>query len=177
MNAAVKAVPTVATSDKVIRIRPRFSGSMMRRTLAAFTWNLGFRSVYDSVCIVSGIVFVNYALDMGVSKEQIGYFPALVSLACLLQIGGLLLANAIRDRKRFVMSLGIIEPLLLLLAIFTSLLLPSGIRFLPLALCVFLSAAALHLTRPMLDNWLASSIPVGIRGRYPAGASRLPAWY
>ena len=156
----------VESSDSVVRAREKFRGVVMRRTLAAFNWNLGFRSVYDAVCSVSGIAFVNFALALGVNKEEIGYFPALVSLACLLQLVGLLLTNFVRDRKRYVLTLGFLEPLLLLLAIVAALTMPAGSRFYLLALCIFLSAAALHMTRPTLDNWLASSIPAGIRGRY-----------
>ena len=156
----------VESSDIVIGAREKFRGAVMRRTLVAFNWNLGFRGVYDAVCVVNGIVFVNFALALGVNKEEIGYFPALVSLACLLQLVGLLLTNYVRERKRYVLTLGFLEPLLLLLAIVAAVTLPAGSRFYLLALCIFLSAAALHLTRPTLDNWLASSIPAGIRGRY-----------
>ena len=31
---------------------------------------------------------------------------------------------------------------------------------------VFVSAAALNLTRPLFESWVASSVPMAIRGRY-----------
>lgn len=147
-------------------ITPEPERSQTRLSLAAFNWNLSLRTVFTAVCSVSGFIFVNYALALGVAKEQMGYFTSLASIACLFQMLALFLTPYIRNKKSYVLNLGYIEPAVMIAAVLLALLAPAGARLPFVALAVFMTASLLHLTKPATDDWLASSIPDLIRGRY-----------
>jgi len=137
-----------------------------RRSLAWFHVNAGLRLWYDNIAPIAGFVFVDFALALGVRKEQIGYLASVASLACFLQLAGLLAANSIRDKKRFAIVFGYLEPALYMAMVVAVFFVPRELRFPLIALGVLLSASSYHLTRPTTDDWLASSIPQRIRGRY-----------
>ncbi len=145
----------------------RRAGSRQRRvSLAALNWNLSLRAVFDAVCGVSGFIFVNYALSLGVAKEKMGYFTSLVSIACLFQMLALMLSPYILNKKRYALTLGFVEPVIMIAAVLTAPLVPPGWRLPFVTLAVFMAAALLHLTKPTTDDWISASIPDGIRGRY-----------
>lgn len=137
-----------------------------RSSLAWFNWNVSLRGVFETICGGATMVFVAYAIAIGVPRDSMGYFSATISCACIAQLLCLPLANRIRQRKRFILVLAVSEPVLLLLAIATAPLLPPPLRPVSLGLAVFLAASCLHLTRPFADDWLATTIPSGLRGRY-----------
>lgn len=138
----------------------------VRHTLTAFNWSGGFRGVFDTVCGTGSFVFVGFALSIGIEREQMGFIAALASFACVLQILGLPLVNRVADKKRFVLIVALVEPALLVGTVLTLAFLPAAVRIPVLAVAVFAAAASLHLTRPTTDNWIATTIPMSIRGRY-----------
>ena len=83
------------------RLRPGLRLADVQRALALYNWNIAFRSVYDTVGIVTGFIFIDYALSLGISKERTGLFLAVTNLACILQVASLWLFNHIRRRKLF----------------------------------------------------------------------------
>lgn len=137
-----------------------------RASLESFNRSVAFRSVYDTVCGGTTFVFVAFALSLGLAKERMGFVTTLVSLACALQMVGLLAINRAKDKKRFVIWAATLEPLALIAAVVAAPFLPAGWRIPAMAAAVFMAAGSLHLTRPMQDSWLATTIPAGIRGRY-----------
>ncbi|MCB1104712.1 MAG: MFS transporter [Cephaloticoccus sp.] len=137
-----------------------------RSSLVWFNWNVSLRGVFETICGGTTMVFVAYALAVGVPRNAMGYFSAVLSVACIAQLLCLPLANRVRRRKRFILWLAITEPALVLLAILSAPLLPPAWRPLVLCAAVFLAASCLHLTRPFADDWLATTIPSGLRGRY-----------
>lgn len=137
-----------------------------RASLASLNWSAGLRSVYDTTCGGTTFVFVAFALALGVRKEHMGFLTSIISLACILQILSLALTNVVRNQKAFVLALALTEPCVLIGTVLCLPFLPPGLRIGALGLAVALAAGSLHLTRPLLDNWVASTIPAGIRGRY-----------
>lgn len=137
-----------------------------KRALMLFNWNAGLRAAFDTICPVTGFVFVGYALALGVPKEQMGVFAAITNGACVLQIVALLLLNQLADKKRFALTFAFIEPVVVMVGMLSLLLLPAAIRLPAMAISVALAATSYHLTRPTLDEWFASSLPASVRGRY-----------
>lgn len=148
------------------RVRGEAARAAVRRSLVLFNWNQGFRMVFDGTASVTGMVFVAYAGALGIPKEKIGYLAAIVGLACVVQLVGLLVANGVRNRKLFTIALGALEVLFILLAVLGGYFAPPHLRFAVLAGTIFLAASSHHLMRPTLDEWFASSIPESIRSRY-----------
>jgi len=155
------------------RVHPEFEKTEAKQSLAYFNWNMVFRNLFDSICGVSGFVFIDYALSLGVPKEKTGFFLSIAYLACLFQIIGLWVTNYAADRKRFVLFFAYLEPLMYVAAVVASLLAPVSLRFPLLIGLIFIAAASVHLTRPTTDDWLATAIPERIRGRFIARRYRL----
>lgn len=141
-------------------------GGETRRALAHFNWYAGLRVWYDNIAGVTGFVFVGYALALGVPKEKIGYLALIVTLASLAQVACVVGMNAIPDKKRFTIAFGYLEPFLFIVMVAVVFLAPAGLRFPLMLLGVLLAAGSLQASSPLLNDWLASSIPSGIRGRY-----------
>jgi MFS family permease len=148
------------------RLRPGLHIAELHRALRLFNWNVGFRSVFDYVCTVTGFVFVDYALSLGIPKEKMGLFPSVINLTCLLQLAALWVMNHVRRPKLFTLSLAFLELLFMIGAVVVGALAPPPARFPALLGLVFLAAAASSLTRPTMDAWLASTVPERMRGRY-----------
>lgn len=140
--------------------------SRTRHSLEVFNWNVALRSIFDTVCGQSGFVFVTFTLALGIPKERLGVIASIASFGCLFQMLGLLALERISDKKRYTIHLAVFEPLLLIIAVLVLPFLPAALRFPALCLVVLVTAAALHLTRPVTDDWLASTIPGSIRGSY-----------
>lgn len=153
------------TNGKV-RARSGLTTTQTRRSLGSFVWHYSFRGVFDTVCGGTTLVFVAYALALGIAKERMGFVTSIISLACIIQLLSLPLANRMRDKKRFVLFVAIAEPCLMILAAALTPVLPEGMRFYFFAGAVFMAAASLNMTKPLTDEWLASTVPAGLRGRY-----------
>ena len=151
-------------SRRILRTNTKWDET--RRSLAWFNVNAGLRLWYDNIASITGFIFVGYALALGVHKERIGYLASVASLACFVQLAGLLAANSIRDKKRFAIFLGYLEPLFYMGMVVAVYFAPVHLRFTIIALGLMFSAVSIHLTKPTMDEWLASSIPQSIRGRY-----------
>ncbi len=145
---------------------PNLSRAESRTALEAFHWNAGFRSCYDTICGPGLFIFVSFALSLGLAKERIGVITSISSFACLMQVVSIAAVNFIPDKKRFILAFGLCDSLALIAMALAAPFLPAGLRLWALGAGVFLSGAAFHLTRPLSDDWLASSIPVSIRSRY-----------
>lgn len=145
---------------------PRLTKRETRDSLVWFNWNISLRGAFETICGGTTMVFVAFALVIGVPAESMGYLIAIISCACIVQLLGMPLTNRVRRRKRFILSVALIEPLLLIAAVLVTPWLSPALRPISLGLAVFVAAACLHLTRPFSDDWLATTIPSGLRGRY-----------
>jgi hypothetical protein len=70
-------------------------------------------------------------------------------------------------------TLGIIEPLAIILAIVSLPYAPVAARVPLLALAAFCAASSLHLSKPVTDDWVAQSVPAGLRSRFVGWRARL----
>lgn len=138
----------------------------VRLSLASYNWNLGLRAIFDGVCGSGSFVFVGFVLALGVAKERMGFIATATSLACLLQMIGVFLANYVSDRKGYVIKLALIEPLVLAVAVLLVPHLGMAGRLPLLLLAAFMCAAFNNLTAPVVADWLSLTLPAGIRGRY-----------
>jgi len=148
------------------RLQPGQQRLDVQRALRWFNWQAGLRAPVDVICPVTGFIFVDFALALGIPKEHIGYFAALVSAAAVMQLVGLWAVSAFRERKRFVVLFAALEIVLLITAVLLTPGLPSAWRMGTLAVLLLLSASANYLIRPTTDEWLATAIPARVRGRY-----------
>ena len=139
--------------------RARLTRQERRTTLHSFNWSAGLRTFYDTVCGGSTFVFVAFALSLGLEKERIGLITTVVSFACIVQMLGLAVANFVRDRKAFVLSVALGEPILMIVAVLAVPFLPKEIQLWALGAAVFLAAASLHLTRVPMEEIGASLSP------------------
>lgn len=137
-----------------------------RSLLASFNRNLVFRMVFESVCGSGTFVFAAFALAVGLRRENMGFVAGVASLASLLQMLGLPVVARVRDRRALVLGLGFAEPLVMIGAVAAVPLLAAAGRMVALTLAAFFAAACVNLTRPVLDDWIASVIPQELRGRY-----------
>jgi MFS family permease len=147
-------------------VRSGLSKGQTRDTLESFNWNQGLRSVFDTTCGGSTFVFVAFALALGIASEHIAVFSTAISAACILQIVSIAFNRRVRDKKKFVLWLAVTEPLVMILAVLVVPFLPQGMRLYALAVAAFAAAGTAHLTRPVFDEWVASTIPAALRGRY-----------
>ncbi len=85
--------------------------------LARFNWFAAFRSVAATVCAGSSMYFVAFALSLGVAETQMGWVAFVISLACVMQLVALPLANLVSDKKRYVLVFLVVEPLLFIMAV------------------------------------------------------------
>ena len=88
-----------------------------RLALARFNWFAAFRSVAATVCAGSSMYFVAFALSLGVAKEQMGWVAFVISLACVMQLVAIPLANLVSNKKRYVLIFLVVEPLLFIMAV------------------------------------------------------------
>lgn len=137
-----------------------------RESLRRFNVSAGLRGVFDTVGGGTTFIFVAFAGTLGLAGEQMGWLTALVSWACLLQMAGLPLIARARDKKRFALRLALGEAFLVCLAVLLAVFLPAPWGLYAFAAAVFLAAAFLQLSRPVTDDWVASTVPAGLRGRY-----------
>ena len=144
-----------------------------RKTLESFNWTLGLRSVFDTVCGATAWVFTTFALSLGVSSEDMGIIGAVVSGAAVAQVAALFVNNKIRDKKGFMITLAIVEPLALILAIVALPYAPTDMRVPLLSIAAFCAASSLHLSKPVTDDWVAQSVPAALRPRFIGWRARL----
>lgn len=137
-----------------------------RESLASFNRHVALRMVFEMICGGATFIFVAYALSLGIAKENIGLVTSAVSAACLVQMIGLPFITRIVDRKRFIVRLAFIEPIVLAVAVCVIPFLSGPLRLPGLILAAFVAAACLHLSKPMLDDWIGAVLPAGLRGRY-----------
>ncbi|MFI5356585.1 MAG: MFS transporter [Opitutales bacterium] len=163
-------------SEPIWQPAPGLTAAETHTSLVWFNWNITLRGVFETICGGTTMVFVAFAIAVGVPENAMGYFSAAISGACIMQLLFLPLGSRVRQRKRFILTLALLEPPLLAAAILAVPHLPPTWRPLCLGVAVFLAAACLHLTRPFADDWLATTIPSGLRGRYIGQRVRLTSF-
>jgi len=131
-----------------------------------FNWHIALRGVFLTVCGGKTFLFVAFVLALGVPAVHVARFAAAMSLGVIFQILVLGALRLVSDRRRFVLRLGALEPLVFLIAVGAALVVPQGARSALLLVGVFAAAGLMHMSRPVYDDWLSSTIPARLRGRY-----------
>ncbi|MCE9590026.1 MAG: MFS transporter [Planctomycetes bacterium] len=137
-----------------------------RSALGAFYVNASLRAVYDVICAPTSLAFTTFALALGVPGDRMGIFSSLLYAASILQVLAIALNKSVRDKKSFVLALMLAESVIMIAAVLLLPFLPQGYHLPVLAVAAFLSAGSLHLSKPVLDDWVASTVPAPLRGRF-----------
>jgi len=137
-----------------------------RTALRAFNWNLACRGVFTTLCGGTTMFFTAFILSLGVAQEQMGNVAFVMSLACLLQLLAAPLLARVPGRKVLLLTIGTLEPLLFAGAVLGVPWLPLAWRLPVLFAAIFLATMAINLIQPFTDDWLATTIPPDLRGRY-----------
>ncbi len=122
-------------------------------------------AVYGPNAVVSGPILSGFALKMGLTQAQIGYLASFVSMFGLWQLVSTHLTRTLPRKRRFCVTLGLIEITAGGLVVSTALL-PAGTRF--YAMAGLLSVAYLmgHTVNPIFNSWLSNVLPADVRGPY-----------
>lgn len=139
---------------------------LTRHSLLWFNRSLMLRGVFDTICGGTTFMLVSFALSLGIAGESMARITMALSLGCLFQMLALPLIQRLADRKRFVVRTGALEPMVVILAVLLVPMLPPSLRLAALAVAMFAAASFLHVNKPIVDDWVASTVPGGIRGKY-----------
>jgi hypothetical protein len=137
-----------------------------RSTLRALNINVGTRTAYDLMCGSASIIVTAYALALGINKADMGYLASVTYLAVCLQAVGIYLQPHIKDAKRFAIGIGALEPLLIIAMVALMPLVVPGGRLLMCVIFIALAVGTMQLSRPIIDDWIAQSIPPRLRPSY-----------
>jgi hypothetical protein len=137
-----------------------------RATLVAFNINVGSRVIFETLCTAGSIIVTAYALSLGIDKNDMGYLPACMYLAVGMQVFCLYMLPSIKNPKHFAISIGAIEPMILIALVALMPLAPAGLRLPMFIAFVLVAAGSMQLTRPIIDDWIAQSIPERVRPAY-----------
>jgi len=122
-------------------------------------------AVYGPNAIVSGPVLSGFALKIGLTQAQIGFLASFVSMFGLWQLVSSYLTRNIRNKRRFCVSLGVVEITAASLVISTALL-PENMRFYAMAGLLALAYLLGNTINPIFNSWLSNVLPAEIRGSY-----------
>lgn len=146
--------------------RSGLTKSQTRGNLDSFMLNTLLRGVFDATSGATGLVFSAFALALHVPGEEMGKLASIVAWACVVQMAGVLLTPQVRDKKRFVLTLGIFEPLVMIGAVLVVPFIRQEWRLTALGVSAFAAAAAVNLTKPLMEDWIASTVPPTLRGQF-----------
>lgn len=152
--------------DIPARARSGLTKAQTRQTLNSFILSNVGRSIFECISAGMTITFSAFVLSLGVAKEDMGILAACLSAACVLQVVSVELTRWVRDKKRFVLSLAMAEPAIMIAAVLLVPALAQDWRLPVLAVACFVAAGALHLTMPVSEEWVASAVPSALRGRF-----------
>jgi len=122
-------------------------------------------AVYGPNAIVSGPILSGFALRIGLSQAQVGFLASFVSLFGLWQLVGSHLTRPIANKRRFCVSLGLVEITSASLVLSTALL-PEGSRFYAMAGLLSIAYLMGHTINPIFNSWLSNVLPADVRGSY-----------
>src|SRR5690242_12182778 len=114
---------------QVQRVRTGLTKAQTRDTLGSLNVSMGLRAVYDQTTGASTLLFTAFALSLGVPGERMGVLASISTLACVLQVAGVMLTRHVSDKKGFVLTLSAVEPAIMVGAVLALPLLPQHMRF------------------------------------------------
>lgn len=122
-------------------------------------------AIYGPNAVVSGPVLSGFALKMGLSQAQIGFLVSFVGAFGLWQLVSSYLTRRIRNKRRFCVTLGMIEITAGSLVVSTALV-PPELRFYAMAGLLSIAYLLGHTVNPIFNSWLANVLPSDVRGSY-----------
>ncbi len=140
-----------------------FRARALRRLLS----NGAMWGAYGQLIAVSGPIFTGLALWMGLRESDIALVASVVALSGLIQPFAFLLAGRVRDQKRFIITVGFVEVLLITAASVVPVVVrtPTA-RFVAAAAVIFSGMAAGNLVAPMFNSWFSTLVPEEMRARF-----------
>jgi MFS family permease len=142
------------------------SPSETARALRAFMVTNALWGAWVRMVGIGTAVFTGYALWLGATESEIAYFFSIVSFASLAQLASTVTVGRARRRKPTILLLGTLEGLLRSSIVLIPLVFQESGRVLSMAILLGLSLICGHVLSPLYNEWLATTIPEDIRGRY-----------
>ena len=122
-------------------------------------------AIYGPNATVSGPILSGFALQIGLSQAQIGYLASFVSMFGAWQLIGSSLTRGLPRKRRFCVTLGLIEITAGSLVVSTALL-PAGSRFYALGGLLAIAYLLGNTVNPIFNSWLSNVLPADVRGSY-----------
>ena len=134
----------------------------MRRLLV----NGAFWGAYGQLAIITGPVFTGLALWMGLRASDIALVASIAAFAGLAQPFSFLIAAKMRNQKRFIIVLGLLEITLMCCVVLVPFFLGTGrLRFTLAALAALGGTLCGNLVAPLFNSWFSTILPEESRAR------------
>ena len=153
-------------SAKPISSTPLLTRGEMARGLRLWLYKTSAWGIYDRVGILTGPIFVGFALYLGATDAQIGMMASVFSGVGLIQVLLVLFVSRVRKKKRFVILVGLVEVVVFPSIVFIPLLFPRGWWIPAVFVCLVVASVSVSTMLPLYNSWLASLLPSTSRARY-----------
>jgi MFS family permease len=110
-------------------------------------------------------VFTGYALWLGATESEVAYFVSIAYFTSLAQIVSSVFVTRIKNKRAFIFTIGFVEILLRSSLVLIPLFLDSG-RIFTLGVLLAMGLTCGQLISPIFSEWLSTTIPADIRGRF-----------
>ena len=143
--------------------RPRTVSALKDLIVVGVLW-----AVYTQIMMVSSPILAGYALEIGVSGDNIGTLVSIAFLTCLFQPVGLVVARRFRNKKLFIIAAGIGETAVMPLCVLVPFLFTREHAFAGLVIFSAVALCSVNMIISHLSAWWSDIVPAEIRGRFTA---------
>lgn len=135
-------------------------------TLRAFITASGLWGVWGQTVGIGTAVFTGYALYLGADASYIALFTSVAYLLAAAQLVVPVLGRSLRQRKRFIVSVGMVEILFRSTPPLVPLLFAPDLRLGGLLALVGVGLLCGYSLSPFYTTWVANAVPESIRARF-----------
>jgi len=122
-------------------------------------------TLYNPIVMPATAIFTGYALSIGVAEAQIAFLVGLSGLIGIWQVVSFYIGRRIRNKPRFLRTLGPLEITIGSSAILMAFV-PEQYRFTGIACCLVTAYLIGHTLSPMYSTWLSNVLPDEFRGGF-----------
>ena len=147
----------------------RSHGLSRRKTahaLRAFTTTSGMWGAWGQMVGIGTAAFTGFALWLGATETEIAYLVSISFITGLAQVVSPIIVERLRNRKRVILVVGMVEILLRSSVVLIPLFFHGSGRIFAMGLLLALGLSCGQFNSPIYNAWLATTIPEGIRGRF-----------
>lgn len=126
----------------------------------------GDAAAQTMVQLAGGTFLAGLLTHAGVSESNIGVFTALASFAALFQLLMIGYLRKLKKCKPFICATVFMKLLLSVIYFIPLLPLPGDAKIVSIIVCYFAAQVFLQIGTPAINDWLASLVPMKVRGTY-----------